>query len=62
VPLNEAEHLELVKKRDHPCCLTSSTGQYAKSVNASGLLRARDEHSQQRQRRRLKRGKRYDMQ
>jgi hypothetical protein len=45
LPLNETEHLELVKKRDHPWCLTSSAGQYAKSVYASGLLRARDGHS-----------------
>ncbi len=42
LPINEAQHLELVKKRDHPWCLTSSTGQYAKSVDASGILRARD--------------------
>src|ERR1700722_12354795 len=52
LPLNETEHLELVKKRDHPWCLTSSAGQYAKSVDASGLLRARDGHSKQRERRR----------
>ena len=29
LPLNETEHLELVKKRDHPWCLTSSAGQHA---------------------------------
>ena len=52
LPLNETEHLELVKKRDHPWCLTSGAGQYAKSVDASGLLRARDGHPKQRQRRR----------
>jgi hypothetical protein len=29
LPLNETEHLELVKKRDHPWRLTSGAGQYA---------------------------------
>jgi hypothetical protein len=52
LPLNETEHLELVKKSYHPWCLTSSAGQYAKSVDASGLLRSRDGLPKQRQRRR----------
>ena len=52
LPLNEAGHLELVKKRHHPWCLTSSAGYQAESVDAPGLLRSRDRRPKQRQCRR----------